>query len=113
LVKVIISSSRHKYKPLYHWLVKVIISGSRYVCNGEIQTSVSLTGGNNCISPLKTCLPLEIITFTSQWYGGLYFSIGNMFSTRNLVEIIISSSRHVSNGEIQTSVSLTDDSNYF
>jgi hypothetical protein len=136
-----------KYKPLYHWLVEIIISSSRHVSNGEIQTSVSLTGENTdvCISPLETCLQLEIITFTSQWYRCLYLSIGNISTTRNnyfhqsmiqrlkllflvvnmfpmekysppyhwLAKVIISSGKHDFNGEIQTSVSLTGESNYF
>jgi hypothetical protein len=132
-----------KYKPLYHWLVKVVISNSKHVSNREIHTE-------SCICPLETYLLLEIIPFTSQWYRGLYFSIGNMSTTGNnyshqsmiqrfvfllwkqsfpvvdmfpkekykplyhwLVKVIISSSRHVFNGEIQTFVSLIDESNYF
>jgi hypothetical protein len=110
LVKVIISSSRHKYKPLYHWLVKLIISFTSQWYRG-----------------LYLCLLLEIITFTNQWYRGLYFSIENMSTTGNnyfhqskykplyhwLVKVFISSSRHVSNGKMQTSVSLTGESNHF
>ena len=36
-----------KDKTLHHWLVKVVIPNSRHVSNGEIQTSVSLTGESN------------------------------------------------------------------
>jgi hypothetical protein len=132
-----------KYKPLYHWLVKVIISSSNHVSKGEIQTSVSLTEIITFTSQwyrgLCLCLLLEIITFINQWYKGLYISIENMSTTGNdyfhqsmiqrfvymfpmekykplyhwLVKVVISSSKHDSNGEIQLSVSLTGESNYF
>jgi hypothetical protein len=47
LFPVVDMFSIEKYKPLYHWLVKVFISSSRHVSNGNIQTSVSLTGESN------------------------------------------------------------------